>query len=138
MHPSNFHKSFETLPDDVKKRYFEKIAVINNEDPYCVRTNGKDIPASVNTGHVVDYLLHHKSPFSEMLAGSSKSLEAYKKFEAGYVSSVEGCEINDYFIIRGKVKPCVRLCIQINVVTHIPIFRFRSPCGYLKHHIVHG
>lgn len=92
-----------SLPSDVMEIYREKIRLINNQDPYSLRTNGKDIPTSVSTGHVVHYLLNHKSPFSGKLAVSNKSLEAYKKFEAGYVSSVEGCKINDYFVIRGKV-----------------------------------
>lgn len=97
------HTSFDAMPGDVKARYIEKIRVIKNRDPYCIRTNGNDIPATVNTGQVVDYIVNHKSPFSGLLAGTSKSLEAYKKFEAGYVTSIEGCVIDEYYVVRGKV-----------------------------------
>lgn len=99
----------QRLPDEVKQRYIEKIRVINFVDPYCTRTNGADIPSTVSTGHVVDYLLNHKSPFTGNLIQSAKSLHAYKKFESGFVSSVEGCAINDFFVIRGKVRPKTQL-----------------------------
>lgn len=91
------------MPDDVKQRYAEKISLINSMDPYSIKMNAVDIPSTVTTGHVVQYLLNHRSPFSGNPVNSRKSLEAYKKFESGFVSSVEGLLVRDLFVVRGKV-----------------------------------
>lgn len=95
--------AIQELSGVVKNRYLEKISVINSIDPYCARTNGVEIPTTVTTGHVVDYLLNHKSPFSGNLIQSEKSFHAYNKFESGFVTSVEGCCINNLYVVRGKV-----------------------------------
>lgn len=82
-----------------RQRYVNKIREIGFVDPYVAKLNQVDFPKAVTTGHVVDYLLQHPGNVRNM-----RSIEAYKKFEAGFLSDVAGGVFNGLHVVRGKVK----------------------------------
>lgn len=92
-----------SLPVASRKRYAEKIQVLNFIDPYEAKLKSTDFPTNVTTGHVVDYLLNHISAASGNHLKNVRSIDAYRKFEAGYIQSVVGGQINDFFVVRGRV-----------------------------------
>lgn len=131
--PSSFVRD---LPEAVMSRYLEKIAIVNNVDPFSVKTNSTEIPVTVSVGMVVHYLLNYQSPFSKHVGANEKSMEAYQKFESGYVSSVTGSIVNDFYIVHGKVN--IFLLDISQLISEILFHRFYDPCGCLNHHIVCG
>lgn len=91
------------LPDASRKRYVEKIQVLGFVDPYDAKLNKEDFPTNVTTGHVVDYLLNHISASSGNHLTNVRSIEAYKKYESGFIQNVMGGKINNFFVVRGRV-----------------------------------
>lgn len=83
------------LPAAEKSRYVEKIKIINFTDPYAVPMNSTDFPTTVTTGHIIDYLLNQPMPSSGKHFKNMRSIEAYRKFEAGFVSNMTGTTINN-------------------------------------------
>nr|XP_029724115.1 uncharacterized protein LOC115264512 [Aedes albopictus] len=96
------------LPAASRRRYVIKIKEINFTDPYVARLNDTDFPTTVTAGHVVQFLLNHSEGGAHHLK-NTRSIEAYKKFEAGMVHSVTGGIINDLHVVRGKVSHSMRL-----------------------------
>lgn len=90
------------LPQASRMRYVAKISDINFTDPYTAYLTEKDFPTSVTAGHVVQYLLNHAASGGNHMK-NTRSVEAYKKFESGFVHSVSGGIINDLHVVRGKV-----------------------------------
>ncbi|XP_062543047.1 uncharacterized protein LOC134210788 [Armigeres subalbatus] len=89
-------------------RYVAKISDINFTDPYTAYLTEKDFPTTVTAGHVVQYLLNHAASGGNHMK-NTRSVEAYKKFESGFVHSVSGGIINDLHVVRGKVSHSMRL-----------------------------
>lgn len=89
------------LPQEEKKRYLNKIAPLSYTDPYTA-TLRKDYnyPTTVTVGHAVKYILDCSTTKK---FNNARSVEAYKKFEAGFVNGVEGGRINDLHLVRAKV-----------------------------------
>ncbi|XP_065088846.1 uncharacterized protein LOC135710255 [Ochlerotatus camptorhynchus] len=96
------------LPKTEKSRYVEKIKVINFIDPFETTLNERDFPTTVTVGHVVSYLLNHTVP-GKMYVRNTRSIEAFKKFEAGFIHSVYGGVVNDLHIVRGKIYHSMRM-----------------------------
>lgn len=95
------------LPRDnpnVFRRYLEKIKLIQFNDPYVLKYAERELPLNLSTGHVVEYLLNFRSPYTNNPMKNTRSLEGYKKFEAGFVNFVTGKIINGHFVVMGKVK----------------------------------
>lgn len=90
------------LKDSELARYVDKIKIINSVDPFDAKLNEKDYPTCVTVGHVTHYLMTHVVPGAQYLK-NSKSIEAFKKFQSGFIHSVNGGIFNDHFVIRGKV-----------------------------------
>lgn len=85
------------------KRYVEKIKIISYNDPYLLDLKKTQLPTNVTTGHVVEYLLNYRSPYTGNPMKNHRSLEGYRKYEAGFVSSVSGQMINNSYIVLAKV-----------------------------------
>lgn len=92
-----------SLDSNVRDRYIEKIAKIGYVDPYSLRVNRTEIPDNVSTGHVVNYLSQHRSPFTGNHFSNTRSLEAYKKFMDGYLNDVTGRKLKEHYVVKGKV-----------------------------------
>lgn len=104
------------LPAESRNRYVKKIIPIGFVDPYVVSMSGEDFPTTVTTGHIVDYLVNHVSPISGVEFRKDKSFQAYRKFEAGFVTTVHGTVLKQLHVVRGKVVyslPSVILCLLI-------------------------
>nr|XP_029714360.1 LOW QUALITY PROTEIN: uncharacterized protein LOC115258411 [Aedes albopictus] len=93
---------------NVRKRYIEKIKIIKFNDPYTLQLSS-DMPTTVTTGHVVDYLINFKSPYTGESVKNLRSLDAYRKFEAGFVQSMKGRLMENFYIVVGKVAHTMRL-----------------------------
>ncbi|XP_062700210.1 uncharacterized protein LOC115258411 [Aedes albopictus] len=93
---------------NVRKRYIEKIKIIKFNDPYTLQLSS-DMPTTVTTGHVVDYLINFKSPYTGESVKNLRSLDAYRKFEAGFVQSMKGRLMENFYIVVGKVAHLMRL-----------------------------
>lgn len=99
---------FKTLVGDVRMRYKDKIAIINNIDPYTLDAESpyksKSSFPIVSYMDVVSYFLCTHSFFTAEKLKSYKSLESYKFCEAGYVRDVCVYKIDEHFVVRAKVQ----------------------------------
>lgn len=100
---SAYALSLQRNSPDVYKRYIDKIRCIFFNDPYTGEIQQSDLPLNVTTGHVVEYFLNFRSPYTGNPMKNSRSLEGYKKYEAGFVHSVSGKIVNGNYVIVGKV-----------------------------------
>lgn len=82
----------DSLAPDAKKRYKEKIALVDDIDPYA--TNKKtwstavaDYP-TITYPDIVNYLLLTKSAYTNDELKNFKSLEAYNQFLSGWVKDI--------------------------------------------------
>ena len=77
-----------------KKRYLQKIELINGLAPYSIRkkdwtsTKVDDYP-SVTYPDIVNYLIFSPNPYSSDGLKSYKGLDAYNQFQEGWVSDVK-------------------------------------------------
>ena len=75
-----------------KKRYLEKLAYINGEDPYVIPReewmDNVDCWPAVTYIHVGLYLLFTPSPYTKENLQNYKSLDSYERFLAGWVMEV--------------------------------------------------
>nr|XP_029716626.1 uncharacterized protein LOC109427196 [Aedes albopictus] len=111
---SSYAKALPKSSPNVCRRYLEKIRIIGYYDPYnpSFFARGSEnlaIPTSVTTGHVIDYLLSFVSPYSGQPMKNSRSMEGYKKFESGFVHSVQGTIREGYHVLVGKVIHSMKL-----------------------------
>lgn len=105
-----------SLPKSSRKRYAEKIKVLNFNDPYTMMLNKSGFPTTVTTGHVVSYLVNHISSASGNHVKNQRSIDAYKKFEAGFIQSVLGGKVGDLYVVRGRVS---KLIWSFKIMNHI-------------------
>ena len=84
---------FETLSDEVRKRYLEKIKIINNCDPFMMKTH-----------ELSDNL--EELPEKSTMDLVNKSLEAYRFVEAGFVPALEFKKIEGYYAVVVDVSFC--------------------------------
>ncbi|XP_065091286.1 uncharacterized protein LOC135712257 [Ochlerotatus camptorhynchus] len=103
---SKYAKGLPKTTPNVYRRYLEKIKVIRYNDPYSMSfpaLGNQNIPSTVTTGHVVDYLLNFVSPYTGHPMKNRRSMDGYKKFESGFVHSVQGTVREGYHVVVGKV-----------------------------------
>ncbi|XP_058811335.1 uncharacterized protein LOC131676232 [Topomyia yanbarensis] len=106
---SSYAQKLPKSNPNVYQRYIDKIKVIGNIDPYCIKFRLCDLPTSVTTGSVVDFLINFRSPYTGNSMKNSRSLEGYKKFESGFVHTVEGMIIEGKYVVVGKVVHSMRM-----------------------------
>ena len=101
---------FETLSGEVRKGYLEKIIIINNCDPFMMKThelsdNLEELPEK-STTDLVNYLILTHIFYTGKQVKAYKSLEAYKFVEAGFVQALKFKEIEEYYVVVGDVSFC--------------------------------
>lgn len=102
-----FSEYFETLNQDAKARYIEKIKRINKIDPYLLpkrelSTNVEDFP-DLSYVDMVNYLVYGVSYYSSADLKAYKSLQSYNQFICGWVYDVYVKVISDMHLVIGKV-----------------------------------
>jgi hypothetical protein len=101
-----FSKYAAKLVGDERKRYFEKVSVINNVDPFTLSSSvlNADIPADRTTGPLLyNYLVLGTSAYTSDQFKSYRSLEAYNQCYSGRIKELAGCLIDGKFVVVGKV-----------------------------------
>ena len=80
------------LSKDSRKRYEEKIAKINNVDPYLLKKSdlcaAQEFYPSVSYPDIVNYLLFAPSPITADEIKCYKSMGAYNQFLCGWVKEI--------------------------------------------------
>lgn len=100
---SEYANNLPRGPPNVFQRYLEKIKVIGFHDPYAIQFKTSELPTTVRTGSVVDYLINFRSPYTGEHIRNSRSLEGYKKFEGGFIHSLRGTVLGNFHVVVGKV-----------------------------------
>ncbi|KAJ8910241.1 hypothetical protein NQ315_002565 [Exocentrus adspersus] len=109
----SYYTKLEKEFPDVAKRYKQKLDIINGVDPFCLSDemfsyNVKNFPKVTNMD-IIAYLVLSKSYYTKQQMKAYKSLEAYKYFEAGFVSKCRCCKVGDYFVSAADVKHSQRM-----------------------------
>lgn len=95
-----------TLDPPSKKRYLEKLKLIDGVDPYIesddFSTAFDDLPP-ITYMDVINYLVFTPSPFSAEDMKAYKSLEAYNQVLEGWVRDVKALKHLDMHVVKGKV-----------------------------------
>lgn len=100
---SSYALSLQRDSPNVFKRYVDKLKSIALYDPFATPISQAQLPVTVTTGHVVEYLLNFRSPYTGNPIFNDRSLEGYRKYEAGFVHSVSGKIVNGNYVVSGKV-----------------------------------
>ncbi|XP_028415046.1 uncharacterized protein LOC114538132 [Dendronephthya gigantea] len=83
-------KYLETLTNDSRKKYQEKLNLINNIDPYNVSSNffteSMEMWPNIEYPDIVTYFLCSTSRYTKEQIKAYKSLESYQYFIAGWVN----------------------------------------------------
>lgn len=92
---------------EVAVRYKGKLTKINGVDPYTFNNselcfNTADFP-SVTSMDIVSYLVLSTSFYTKEQMKAFKSLNAYKYFESGFVSTCAAKRINNITVITSNV-----------------------------------
>jgi hypothetical protein len=99
---------FLSLANDSKKRYLQKVSLINGKDPYTLKksdfSQDKDDFPNFQYPDLYHYLIHTSSFITAEEVKNYKSLEAYKYFVDGWVLETGWLLIQDVFLLVGKVK----------------------------------
>jgi len=96
----------ETLLDDAKSRYLEKISMIGGIDPFCPGTFGEqtdDVPP-VDACDLLSYLVLRTSFITTEQFSARKGLEAYNQFVCGWVKEVVVRKVDTKFVTTGRVR----------------------------------
>ena len=80
----------ESLPEEAKRRYKAKIAVIDGLDPFMNECLGDPVDCNppVDTCDLVSYLVLQTSFLTSQQFKARKGLEAYNQFVSGWVKDV--------------------------------------------------
>ena len=94
----------EKLQNEARKRYREKIAVINGVDPF-VSCPGEAIATvpPVDASDLVAYLVLQTNFITTQQFKAHKSLEAYNQFVCGWVKDVHTWKVARNFVTTGRV-----------------------------------
>ena len=96
------------LSTESKKRYLQKISMIDNLDPYSLKKDDfvyeKDFFPAISYPDIVNYLLFAPSPMTLEELKCYKSLESYNQFLCGWVKEV-GVKLfeNSICLVFGRV-----------------------------------
>ena len=101
-------KYLQTLTNESRKKYQEKLNLINNIDPYNVSSNfftdSVEMWPNVEYPDIVTYFLCSTSRYTKEQIKAYKSLESYQYFVAGWVRCVfVGKATSNIKILLGKV-----------------------------------
>ena len=98
-------KYAEKLLADEKKRYLDKIASVNNIDPYTLIASvlKADTLPTIEVPDLYNYLILGTSAYSSQQFKAYRSLEAYNQCCSGWIKELAGCIIDGKFVVLGKV-----------------------------------
>ena len=106
-------KYFNKLSISDKRRYLEKTKDIGDPYGYSLNSlNSEDLPA-IMSHDIFNYLVLSTSFCSTDRFRAFRSLDAYKYFASGFVSSVGSKKIAEYFVVVGKVS--TEVCLEYNL-----------------------
>lgn len=100
---------YNSLSEDAKLRYDEKIQKCGGIDPYILKasdlsTDRKDFP-EMTLLDIGNHMIHSVSPFTKSAFKAYKSMEAYSFFESGFVSNIGSRKTKDLeIILKGNVR----------------------------------
>ena len=96
------------LSDTSKRRYSDKLSLMDGIDPYEVDKqewkDDVDLWPAVSHVHVCMYLIHTPSPYSDKDMLNYKSVDSYQNFVKGWVKQVHVMDVGNKRIIIGKVR----------------------------------
>ena len=94
----------ETLPDEAKKRYKEKISLIGGADPFLrdVRLLTDGFPP-VESVDIVSYLVLRTSFAMAEQLKARKGLEAFNQLVSGWVKDVKNWKVAGKSVVTGRV-----------------------------------
>ena len=98
----------KTISDgDSKRRYSEKLALLDGADPYelpkAIWKDDVDLWPATAYIHVGMYLLFSPSPYTQEDLLNYKSLECYQRFTSGWVRDILVNVVADKRVIIAKV-----------------------------------
>ncbi|XP_013415512.1 uncharacterized protein LOC106177314 [Lingula anatina] len=102
---NNFHSYKLSLPAPERKRYEDKLGIIDGKDPYETTTWSTDagLLPEVTYMDIVNYLLFTTSYYSQEQLKCYKGLEAYNQFVCGWVRDVGSVEVGGKIVTSAKV-----------------------------------
>lgn len=94
----------ESLSEEAKTRYKEKLKIINGFDPFTGTTGElTDRSPPVEAADIVSYLILQTSFITAKQFKARKSLEAYNQFVSGWVKEVCNRKVAGKFVVTGRV-----------------------------------
>ncbi len=98
------------LPEDAKRRYLDKLMLMDGMDPFLLPSSSlrtRATPAAslplVEASDIVSYLVLQTSFLTAKQFKSYKSLEAYNQFVNGWVKNVQAWNVKDKIAVTGRV-----------------------------------
>ena len=100
-----------------------KISVVNDTDPYTIRSLDSNMLPAIEATDLVNYLVLGTSAYTVDQFKAYRSLDAYNHFHSGWVKEVSGCIINNKHIVVGKVlmTDIVLTCLSVLVIFFLNI-----------------
>lgn len=95
----------ENLPQEAKRRYLDKIAVIDGIDPMCSGIFGEpsDKTPPVDACDLLSHLVVQTSFVTAKQFKARKGLDAYNQFICGWVKEVNTRKIAEKYVVSGRV-----------------------------------
>lgn len=104
---SDYFNTLSSENPDVAERYRQKLNVINYVDPFSLSADDLDFNSSnfpaVTKMDIVSYLVLTTSFYTGLQMKASQSLNAYKIFEAGFVSKCRVLKVNNRVVVPDNV-----------------------------------
>ena len=94
----------DSLSYEAKRRYLEKISVVNGIDPFsgCVGEPVDAVPP-VDASDLLSYLVLQTNYITAKQFKAYKSLEAYNQFVCGWIKEVRTWSVAGKFVTTGRV-----------------------------------
>ena len=106
----------EGLPEEAKRRYKAKVAVIDGVDPFMNGSLGDPVDCNppVDACDLVSYLVLQTSFLTSKQFKACKGLEAYNQFVSGWVKDVNTWKVFDKYLTVGRVSTnfcCLKIIV---------------------------
>ena len=117
MSAKNLSVYAESLSEEAKTRYKEKLNIIDGFDPFT-GTAGElaDRSPPVEAADIVSYLVLQTSFITAKQFKARKSLEAYNQFVSGWVKEVCNRKVSGKFVVTGRVSDVYCLLVTCNLL----------------------
>ena len=117
MSAKNLSVYAESLSEEAKTRYKEKLNIIDGFDPFT-GTAGElaDRSPPVEAADIVSYLVLQTSFITAKQFKARKSLEAYNQFVSGWVKEVCNRKVAGKFVVTGRVSDVYCLLVTCNLL----------------------